>query len=124
MLISTQGQVALEVAPNAPSAFFEAWKRGTDIAGFEWFGDGTREGLRHASSKWDLLPNMLLLNDALRALSHSQRVLLLAMVSFYNAHEGAAMLKRVGVEGLADLGRLDLERRKVIASLVLNYHGW
>lgn len=34
------------------------------------------------------------------------------------------MLKRIGFEGLADLGGLDLERRKVIAQLVLNYSGW
>ena len=29
----------------APQAFFEAWKRGVNIAGAEWFGDGTRDGL-------------------------------------------------------------------------------
>src|SRR3546814_2080830 len=38
----------------APQAFFEAWKRGVEIAGPEWFGDGTREGLNQAKSKWDL----------------------------------------------------------------------
>lgn len=25
---------------RAPEAFFEAWKRGAEIAGPEWFGDG------------------------------------------------------------------------------------
>jgi len=35
----------------APQAFFEAWKRGVDIAGAEWFGDGTREGLQRATTK-------------------------------------------------------------------------
>ena len=34
------------------------------------------------------------------------------------------MLKRCGFEGLSDLGDLDLERRKVIADLTLNYNGW
>jgi len=48
---------------RAPQAFFEAWKRGAEIAGAEWFGDGTREGLQRAKSKWDLRPNLLLLND-------------------------------------------------------------
>ena len=38
----------------APQAFFEAWKRGVEIAGPEWFGDGTGEGLQRATSKWDL----------------------------------------------------------------------
>lgn len=108
----------------APAAFFQAWKRGVEIAGVEWFGNGTREGLRSAASKWDLRPNMLLLNDALGVLSGGQRLFLSAMVSFYNSREGAAMLKRIGFEGLADLGGLDLERREVIAELVLNYSGW
>ncbi|MBU5719099.1 hypothetical protein ICN64_35950, partial [Pseudomonas aeruginosa] len=31
---------------QAPEAFFQAWKRGAEIAGHEWFGDGTREGLQ------------------------------------------------------------------------------
>ncbi|MFJ5483767.1 hypothetical protein [Pectobacterium actinidiae] len=108
----------------APDAFFQAWKRGAEIAGAEWFGDGTHEGLQRASSKWDLRPNMLLLNDALGVLSGGQRLFLSAMVSFYNAREGAAMLRRCGFEGLADLGGLDLQRREVIADLVLNYGGW
>ena len=41
---------------EAPQAFFEAWKRGAEIAGPEWFGDGTPEGLQRATSKWDLRP--------------------------------------------------------------------
>lgn len=109
---------------QAPSAFFQAWKRGAEIAGAEWFGDGTPEGLQQAASKWDLRPDMLLLNDALGVLSPSQGKFLSAMVSFYNAREGGAMLRRVGFEGLADLGSLDLERRQVIAELILNYNGW
>ncbi len=108
----------------APEAFFQAWKRGAEIAGAQWFGDGTQEGLHRATSKWDLRPNLLVLNDALGVLSGGQRMFLSAMVSFYNAREGAAMLKRCGFEGLSDLGGLDLERRQVIADLVLHYVGW
>lgn len=109
---------------QAPEAFFQAWKRGVKLAGPQWFGNGSRQGLQDATSKWDLRPNMLLLNDALGVLSSGQRMFLSAMVSFYNAAEGAAMLRRCGFEGLSDLGNLDLERRQVIADLVLNYHGW
>lgn len=76
----------------APQAFFEAWKRGAEIAGAEWFGDGTAEGLQRAKSKWDLRPNLLMLNDALGVLSSGQRMFLSAMVSFYNSREGGAML--------------------------------
>jgi len=119
-------QMALEQAhfDAAPQAFFEAWKRGAQIAGHEWFGDGTREGLQRATTKWDLRPNMLMLNDALGALSSGQRMFLSAMVSFYNSREGGAMLKRCGFEGLSDFGGLDLERRQVIADLTLHYNGW
>ena len=109
---------------QAPSAFFQAWKRGAEIAGAEWFGDGTREGWTRAASKWDLRSNMPLLNDAFGVLSAGQRMFLSAMVSFYNAREGGAMLKRCDFEGLSDLGGLDLDRRHVIADLVLNYNGW
>lgn len=109
---------------QAPEAFFQAWKRGAEIAGHEWFGDGTREGLQRATTKWDLRPNMLMLNNALGVLSSGQRMFLSAMVSFYNAREGGAMLKRCGFEGLSDFGGLDLERRQVIADLTLHYNGW
>lgn len=108
----------------APQAFFQAWKRGAEIAGHEWFGDGTREGLQRATSKWDLRPNLLKLNDALGVLSSGQRMFLSAMVSFYDSREGGAMLKRCGFEGLSDFGGLDLERRRVLADLLLNYSGW
>ncbi|MDA8454324.1 hypothetical protein M4R22_06080 [Acidovorax sp. GBBC 3334] len=108
----------------APEAFFQAWKRGAEIAGHEWFGDGTPEGLQQATSKWDLRPNLLAVGDALDVLSGGQRMFLSAMVSFYNAREGAAMLRRCRFEGLADFGGLDLPRRQVIADLVLNYVGW
>ena len=83
----------------APQAFFEAWKRGVEIAGPEWFGDGTREGLNQAKSKWDLRPNMLRLNDALGVLSSGERMFLSAMVSFYNAREGGACSSAVTSTG-------------------------
>ncbi|GKS83651.1 hypothetical protein AVMA1855_05885 [Acidovorax sp. SUPP1855] len=109
---------------QAPEAFFRAWKRGAQIAGTEWFGDGTHEGWLRAHSKWDLKPRLLVVNDALGVLSGGEKIFLSAMVSFYNAREGGAMLKRSGFLGFADLGGLDLERRKVITDLALNYSGW
>jgi len=108
----------------ASDAFFQAWKRGVEIAGPQWFGDGTPDGLRCAASKWDLRPDLPRLNDALGVLSSGQRMFLAAMVSFYNAREGGAMLRRCGFEGLSDLNGLDLQRRQVIADLVLHYNGW
>ena len=119
-------QIAMEERhfATAPQAFFEAWKRGVKLAGIEWFGNGTQESFECATSKSDLRPRMLLLNDALGVLSSGQRLFLSAMVSFYNSREGGAMLKRCGVDGFADLGNLDLQRRQVIADLLLHYNGW
>jgi hypothetical protein len=40
----------------APQAFFEVWKRGVEIAGPQWFGDGTREGLNQARASGICVP--------------------------------------------------------------------
>lgn len=119
-------QIALERAhfANAPSAFFQAWKRGVAIAGPRLFGDGTREGWERSSEKWDLCPKTSLIKRTIGAMSSGEKVFLAALVSFYNSREGGALLKRCGVVGLADLGGLDLERRKIIAGLLLHYSGW
>lgn len=109
---------------QAPHAFFHAWKRGVELVGPGLFGDGSREGLDLAVEKWDLCPNVALIKKAIGAMSSGEKVFLAALVSFYNAETGGALLKRVGVRGLSDLGGLDLERRKVIAALILNYTGW
>jgi hypothetical protein len=71
-----------------------------------------------------LCPRLDRISDAFGVLSSGQRMFLAAMVSFYNAHDGGELLHRCGFEGLSDLGGLDLERRRVIADLVLNYSGW
>lgn len=109
---------------TAPQVFFEAWKRGVEIADPQWFGDGTREGMSQAQSKWDLCPDVQRINKAIGVLSGGERMFLAAMVSVYDDRKGGAMLKRCGFHGLADFGGLDLERRRVIADLLLNYGGW
>jgi len=108
----------------APHEFFQAWKRGVAIAGHTWFGNGTREGLSSASCIWDLRPRMADIDEHLDVMSRGERLFLAAMASFYNAHDSVPLLKSCDFEGLADLGRLDRQRRQVIADLVLNYHGW
>lgn len=109
---------------QAPAAFFLAWKYGVTIAGAECFGNGTPEGLERATSRWTLRPNLLTVTDAMDGMSRTQKVFLAAMVSFYDAREGGVLLRRIGIEGLADFGCLDLERRKVIGNLLLNYNDW
>ncbi|GLU39179.1 hypothetical protein [Pseudomonas sp. NBRC 100443] len=108
----------------APVAFFKAWKRGVELSGTQWFGNGSREALELAQSPWDLCPDLARIKRGLGVLSSGEKIFLAAMVSFYNAHEGGSMLKRCHVEGLADLGGLDLQRRKVIVELLLHYSGW
>ncbi|PMR75308.1 hypothetical protein [Billgrantia endophytica] len=109
---------------KAPHAFFHAWARGVELAGPKLFGDGTQQGLQEAVSKWDLCPNLEAIHQTIGVMSSGEKVFLAAMVSFYNVGDGGALLKRVGVHGLADLGGLDLERRRVIGALILNYSGW
>lgn len=109
---------------QAPQSFFDAWRQGVELAGPGLFGKGTSDGLDLAACKWDLRPRMTEIRRCIGPMSSGQRVFLAALTSFYNAKEGGALCKRVGVHGLADLGVLDLQRRQVIADLILNYDGW
>lgn len=109
---------------DTAAAFLYAWKQGVALAGPTYFGNGTQIGLNNATCRWDLRPNLLMINNAIDVLSSNERVFLAALVSFYDAHEGSVLLKQVGIRGLADLGVLDPERRDVIASLVMHHHGW
>lgn len=109
---------------QASDAFFSAWKEGVSLAGPQFFGDGSRDARVHARNKWDLVPDLARISNALDVMSSGERVFIAALGSFYNAHDSRELLHRAGVEGLADLGNLDLPRRRVIASLMLNYTGW
>ncbi len=119
-------QLAQEQAhfDEAPSAFFDAWKQGVRLAGPHFFGDGQPDVLARAKSKWDLAPDLSRIVQALGVLSSGERVFIAALASFYNAHDSQELLRRAGVQGLADLGTLDLQRRQVIAALLLHYTGW
>ena len=115
----------LEHFSSAPARFLEAWKRGVRLAGPQFFGTGSSHAaLDQAESKWDLCPKMDLIDRAIGVMSSGEKVFLAALTSFYNAEDGGELLKRVHVQGLADFGGLDLERRAVIAALILNYTGW
>ena len=111
-------------AHQAPALFFDAWKQAVHLAGPHLFGGGTATAIATASNIWDLCPNVPLITTAIGVMSSGERVFLVALVSFYNAHDGGKLLKRIGIEGLADLGPLDLKRRRLIAALILSYEGW
>ena len=109
---------------GAPVRFLSTWKRAAVLAGIEHFGTGTRSALENATTKWDLTPDVTRISDALCLMNSGERLFIAALVSFYNSQDGGQLLKRAGFKGLADLGRLDLPRRTLIATLILNYTGW
>ncbi|MFL9883236.1 hypothetical protein PQR66_09380 [Paraburkholderia agricolaris] len=114
----------LEHFASAPQIFFETWKRGVTLAGVYLLGDGPRETFERATSKWDLCPRMPLIRRAFPPMSPSEKKFLAAMASFDNSRDSRSLLKRSGFEGFSDLDGLDLDRRQVIATLILTFVGW
>jgi hypothetical protein len=106
---------------TAPIAFLHAWKTAVHLAGNSFFGDGTQASLDRAVATWELPPNLERISESLNRMTPPERVFIAALVSFYNFPDAARLLQRSGVSGLADLGALDLQRRSVIASLMLHY---
>lgn len=106
------------------AAFLDAWRRGIDMVGARFFGDGTGAG----ESKWDLAPRIDDIDAGIGTLSSSQATMLAAMVSIYNSRIGGrlmSMLNGGGTWGLADIvASLEPARRRVIADLILSYPGW
>lgn len=74
----------------APAAFFDAWKSGVALAGRHLFGRGTHADLEHATSVWDLCPNVQLIDHAIGVMSSGEKRFLATLVSFYNARMMAA----------------------------------
>ncbi|KFK91761.1 MULTISPECIES: hypothetical protein [unclassified Serratia (in: enterobacteria)] len=110
---------------HAPALFLSAWKRAVSLVGRELFGWGhTPVSLEQIDSKTELRPNLFRIHDALPDLAPSEQVFLAALVSFYDVEEGQTLCKRAGVEGLADLSRLDLPYRRILADLLLHDTGW
>jgi hypothetical protein len=123
---SARHDIANELAhfSHAKTNFFDAWKRGVALAGPHLFGTGVAADVDRAVSIWDLCPKLNLIERAIAVMSSGEKVFLAALVSFYNTEDGGKLFKRIGVQGLADFGGLDLSRRSVLASLLLNYTGW
>ncbi|MFW0887943.1 UNVERIFIED_CONTAM: hypothetical protein MKS84_14735 [Pseudomonas sp. JL1] len=111
-------------ASNTAAAFFFAWKQGVALAGYNYFGDGSKAGFNKANCRWDLRPILRMIDKNFEVLSTHERIFLAALVSFHDTGKGADLLKQSGVKGLADLGLLEPEQRDVIASLIMHYHGW
>jgi hypothetical protein len=109
---------------NPAVAFFFAWKKGVELAGTRFFGDGSQEGFTNANCRWDLRPNIRVISCSFEVLSGQERMFLAALVSFFNTGEGNNLLKQSGMKGLSDLGLLNVEQRDVLAGLIMHNHDW
>lgn len=109
---------------NPAVAFFFAWKRGVELAGTRYFGDGTQDTFSTANCRWDLRPKMRVINNNFEVLTEQERVFLAALVSFFDTDRGSSLLEQAGVRGLSDLGLLNVEQRDVIAGLIMHNHDW
>ncbi len=113
--------------------FLNAWKRGVELAGAQYFtcrppfGETLKpaSSVAEASDRDQLAPDAEFIIETIGVLSSGQRKFLAAMCSFYNAQWGGYLLREQGVNGLADLSAtLDAEHRQVIADLLVSYAGW
>lgn len=105
---------------RASDPFLAAWKRGIALAGPYLFDHGPRAERKLIQAKRDLRPNVALIQRAIGPMSPAEQFLLASLVSVHNAEDGGRLLKATGFHGFADLGRLDLSRRTVLAGLVLH----
>lgn len=132
-----RAQAALEAsrkrAVRNDRLFLNAWKRGVELAGAQYFtcrppfGQALAPALSvaEATDRNQLAPDAEFIAETIGVLSSGQRKFLAAMCSFYNAQWGGELLRQQGVNGLADLSAtLDAEHRQVIADLLVSYGGW
>ena len=104
--------------------FFEEWKKGVKLAGYEFFGDGTKDGFEKSSLIDDLRPIFIEFKDALKYKSPAESAFLASLYSFYNSDKAADLCKILKLKSVGDLTGLDTNHRHVIANLLVNYRGW
>jgi hypothetical protein len=115
---------------QADSVFLCAWIKGVTVIGEGWFTHNPTfcqpaPNLDHINNKWQVIPNYELINQKIGVLSGGEAALLAAMCSFYNAEWGGKLMNDIGIYGMADVSaKLDLNSRRIIADLMLNYTGW
>lgn len=107
----------------ATTAFLDAWIRGVQLAGINYFGGAWPD--KTAPTKNDYRPDYGLIQSALGWLSTGEGAFLAAMYSFFNPSDGAKMLQQLGFGSPGELAaRLDRTRLQVIADLLVTYEGW
>lgn len=104
--------------------FFNYWKKGVEIGGYRYFGDGTKENFEQATEKNQLSPVSAKIEASLGGISDGEAAFLVAMYCFYNDFKGAELCAKAGVKSIGNLMVLDSHRREVIAGLLITYCGW
>lgn len=119
-------QLHLEAAhlAIAPAAFFRFWKSAVQLAGARFFGTGRLADAVLATRKEELRPIVPLILQTIEVLQPHEKVFLAALLSFYDAQEGARQLQKLGIHCLADLHRVNYQQRTLLAGLFLNHVGW
>ncbi len=105
-------------------AFFDWWKNGVALAGYQYFGDGTKQGFESATVKGNLRPLTEKIEKSIGLISDGEVAFLTAMYCFYNDYRGAELCAKAGVKSIGNIMILDIARREVIAGLLINYCGW
>lgn len=120
-------QVSLEMEADLgkPAAFLSAWKCAVELIGDSFFSiaSGTVEA---AKDKWDLRPDMAVVEKALPALSSGERCFLIGVCQFYCDSDIKHICEDIEIEvpTLADYANLDNPRRSVLVDLMSSYTGW
>lgn len=108
---------------DVKARFLAAWKAGVLYIGEEYF-DILSDVVVSAGDKNQLRPRA---NAELLAAgaSSGEKVMLGAMLSFFNEVRGEKYLNQIGCLNPCDVsGRLDFVGRNIIAAMTVNYTGW
>ena len=115
---------------EAPMKFLSAWVSGVHVIGEGYFTHNERFAdkapcLDKVMDKWQVIPNCGFIEENIGVLSGGEAKLLSVMCSFYNPEWGGKLMQDLGIKGMADIsGNLDLNCKKIVAALLLNYTGW
>lgn len=127
-LLIEEQLVKFQIPDLGEERFLDAWKRGVKIAGPGLFECGA-ESIDAATHKNQLCPRWEVVEEYLRStsMSHWTRLFMIEMCSFYNSdwmqkHKSKMRMGRSSVGACAQ--GMDMERREVLADLLVNYRGW
>jgi len=126
---------AQQLSQRNETLFLNAWKRGVQLAGEEYFYAKTpsfsaekvepEKSIEAVTDKNQLCPDQDMIEKCIGGLSGGKRRFLAAMCSIYNSEWGADLMDNCDARGLANLtANLDGEHRQVIADLIVSYQGW